>query len=298
MKIEFILPKNIKNIKETKLSSKTDRRGYGNTIIGSVFGGKDNPKKTRTLSARYVEIEVKRKSRLKDDEIRDKNESEWQRLNNQAQKIEEAKPIYERSEFLQKEHSRMIDELKKIIKKYEEYFKRVYNECPPRPFSKYKELELARIYTSVVYENNAPKPDQTYLFQITKISQSTWSRAFRKLIFWENVKECFLPIWNATPVVEQRLDLLKQKLREAKETPAENLDFKKSTHYKPGVKKGKVNSVDEFNLDAQIDAERFKSWDRNRLIRTIQLHRPEANQDELRNSTDDELREIVDNILQ
>jgi len=293
MVIKFILPKSTKNIKVTPSRNKRNRRGYGNTIIKEIFGNSNDSEKLQSLLVRSVEVEVNRMPSLKEGEIRTRNESEWQRLNEHGQILEDVKPIFDRSEFLRREHLRMFNDLHKAIKTFDELYKRSYKEDPPKPFSKYEESELARIYTYVVYEKNAPEPDQTYLFHNTKISQSTWSRAFRKRIFWEYVEECFKPIWKATPIVAGRLDSLKQKVREKKEIPTEDFIFKKSSHFKPGLKRGKVDNTDEFSVDLQIDAERFKSMDRNRLIKAIQSLCPEANPNGLKDSTDDELRIVL-----
>jgi hypothetical protein len=283
MKITFLVPKASRDIKNKRSTTFQSKSGYGSSILGGLLEGGGG--KARRLKNKVIQLEVKRKPSLTEKEIKLKNDQEWQKLN--AWDIElqtlsnemDGKPAVEKIMLL------MYKDFKKEMAAFKSCYNTVYKSEPP---AQYKESELTTIYVGFVIEKGVAEPSQLQLKEFSKISQSTWSRAFQSLTFWKEVNSKIENIWNAKDAVTKNIDLVVRKRIDNKEFKEDDL-----TPVQLNLKE-LANSVDERDSIAlNLDSERFRTWDKPKLMKAIIKLRYDAKLAELEKCTEEQLRRIL-----
>ena len=202
MKFTFLLPKASTSIKNKRSTTFQSKSGYGTSILGGLLEGGNG--KARRLKNKAIQLDVKRKPSLTEEEIKLKNDRELQRMNAFEQMVQifseemGGKPSMEKMMFL------VLKEVKKERETFEKWYCAVYKSNPSAPYQ-YKETELATIYVGFVIENGIAEPSQLQLKDFSNISQSTWSRAFQSLSFWKDVSAKIENVWNAKDAVTKNI---------------------------------------------------------------------------------------------
>jgi len=284
MKFTFLVPNASKVIKNKRSATFQSKSGYGNAIFGGLLESGNG--KARRLKNKSIQLEVKRKPSLTEEEIKLKNDQEWQRINafDQDTKMlsEEmgGKPSMEKMMFL------LLKEVKKERETFEKWYCAVYRSNPSAPYQ-YKETELATIYVGYVIEKGIAEPSQLQLKDFSKISQSTWSRAFQSLHFWKEVDVRIDNVWNAKEAVTKNINIVVKRR-------IDNKEVKEADFVSDKLKISDLASIDEQDsIILGLDSERFKTWDKPKLIKAIIKLRHYAKLSELEQCTEDQLRRIL-----
>jgi hypothetical protein len=286
MKFIFTISQTSKTIGKKRSLPFQSKSGYGRAIIGGLLGSEKG--KARCLQSKAIQIVVKKSAALTEEVIKQKNEQELQKIVAYEQEAEMLSRIMHGKPSMKKMMLILLKEIRKGRDEFKILIARMSegNKSLIIP-SQYKESELATIYVDYVVDKGIAEPSQIQLKEHSKISQSTWSRAFQSLTFWKEVNLKIENVWNAKEIVTRNIDsVLKQKV--------DNKEIKESDSVQGRLKIADLAKIDERDtIFLKIDCDRFKTWDKSKLMKAIIKLRHEAKLAELEKCTEEELRKIL-----
>ena len=149
----------------------------------------------------------------------------------------------------------------------------------------YNTEELADNYVKSLRTLKKPKLSQTELERVTGVDQSTWSRAFRRLKFWEETQTR----------VNEDLDLkniMSEAFREIN-TRIEDLGKRNRQVYKEmSIEPDTIADNSELPQDVAADDVLINKLCKKDLIEEIQRHYPKIDKDKLNDLSEEELRRV------
>jgi hypothetical protein len=151
-----------------------------------------------------------------------------------------------------------------------------HGDTPPSKQLDADDHSLACKYVETVIFEVDPNPGQVKLAEESGLSQSTWSRAFGRRTFWEEVNKVIDALWNLHRLVEDRI------VRIDYEQEVATL---KSISGKDDKRKNVGDNIVETKAIAKIDRKRRGEMDRGQLIRVIQRRKPSLKTEELEKLT-------------
>lgn len=142
---------------------------------------------------------------------------------------------------------------------------------------------LATLYLHCVL-NTGPAPNQLMLERDTGVSQSTWSRAFRRGEFWSAVNTKMEGLWQTQSIVDDAL-----KKVEATKSRATRASQENHAYEGDGSEEEMMN-----RLDKKLRIERLP---RNKKIEALLKHRPFSNIKEIEHMSNGDLNDLLLDLL-
>ncbi len=146
---------------------------------------------------------------------------------------------------------------------------------------------LARRYVEMVIFERNPKPTQSDLARLTGISQPTWSRVFKRILFWQEVDKVYEALWAAYRVPQNTIE----RIMLERGVPAEQgIDGQDNTDRNTGP------NVVEGKAIARLDRERYAKMDKKQMIRVILERKSTAITEKLVKLTASQLLKVIDRL--
>jgi hypothetical protein len=146
---------------------------------------------------------------------------------------------------------------------------------------------LARRYVETVMFEPNPNPTQSDLARNSGISQSTWSRVFKRISFWKEVDKLYDTIWTAHRVPQNKIEHI---MFERGVPTEKGIDGQENTDRNTGP-----NVVEEKAI-ARLDRERYAKMDKEQMIRVILERNSTAITDRLSKLTASQLLKVIDRL--
>lgn len=159
----------------------------------------------------------------------------------------------------------------------------------------YSIIQLATLYAEIVEKSEIESPSQQELEKNTGISQSTWSRSFRKKEFWDMVKK---ELNDLADTVNKRLNDTeenKNKIIQALRIAEDKADASKQRYVSNKEITSKIDNIEDsatIQPDEDLDDENINKMNKTQLINEILSLRPGIKKEELASKTEDELRSL------
>lgn len=286
MRFAFIFPKTSKVPLKNRGMRRDSKGGYGNSIVSGLLGGRKG--KPRRLKNKAIQIVVKKSASLTEEESKKRNGQELEKIGIYERELSAFCSAMDGQPSMEKMMLAILKEVREARREYVTFAKKVYgNDLSSLVPHQYKETELATMYVDCVVDKGVAEPSQIQLKEHSKISQSTWSRAFQSLMFWKEVDARIENVWNAKDFVTRNIDSISRKKIDSKE-------IKDADTAEDRLKISELATIDERDLiTAKIDSDRFKEWDKRKLMKAIIRLRPEAKMEDLEQCSEEQLRIIL-----
>jgi hypothetical protein len=146
---------------------------------------------------------------------------------------------------------------------------------------------LARRYVETVMFEPNPNPTQSDLARNSGISQSTWSRVFKRISFWQEVDKLYDTLWTAHRVPQNKIEHI---MFERGVPTGKGIDGQENTDRNTG------RNVVEEKAIARLDRERYAKMDKKQMIRVILERNSTAMTERLAKSTASQLLKVIDRL--
>jgi hypothetical protein len=234
------------------------RGGFG-TAVGLILGGEGGGRKGRRIADRAAVIEQVHKPKMSEEEVKEANVSEFGKMQHRIATMNEVMNAVEVNGTAVKQLKNMVKDLKSTVELFQAAFRAQHGEdpMPAEEMARVDEEVLSQHYVSYVLASKNPEPKQSQLAAHSKVSQSTWSRAFKELKFWEGVNKRTEAVWTAHSVVQKTIEKLKA--------------FDVADHEVHLDQQELQDIPDPFVTDVEFkaDMDKYTSWGKQKLIREI-----------------------------
>jgi len=146
---------------------------------------------------------------------------------------------------------------------------------------------LARRYVETVMFEPNPNPTQSDLARNSGISQSTWSRVFKRISFWQEVDKLYDTLWTAHRVPQNKIEHI---MFERGVPTGKGIDGQENTDRNTG------RNVVEEKAIARLDRERYAKMDKKQMIRVILERNSTAMTERLAKLTASQLLKVIDRL--
>jgi hypothetical protein len=243
--------------KGTKTKS-VGRGGFGDAV-GAIFGLADEPKKGKRIKDRGPVVQQVHKPAMSKVEVEEANVAEFQKLQARVTTIYDVMAAVEVNGTAVKQLKNMVTDLKGTIELFQAAFRAQHGRdvLPEEDVARVDEGVLAQHFLTYVLATRDPEPKQNQLAIHSKVSQSTWSRAFKEITFWQEVQKRSEVVWSAHSLVEKTIGRLRVLQVADKEIVIDRQDLEAIP--------------DPFPVDVEFEADRkkYEKMGKTKLIREI-----------------------------
>lgn len=242
--------------KLVKSGAKTKSVGRGG--FGGIARTKAQPKGKR-LKDHAPAIQQVHKPAMSKTEVEEANVAEFNKLQARVATIHDVMAAVEVNGTAVKQLKSMVTDLKGTIELFQAAFRAQHGRdvSPDQDVARVDESVLAQHFLTYVLATRDPEPKQNQLAAHSKVSQSTWSRAFKEINFWEEVQKRSEVVWSAHSLVEKTLGQLRVQRVATKEIVIDRQDLEAIP--------------DPFPVDVEFEADKakYEKMGKAKLIREI-----------------------------
>lgn len=243
-----------------------------------------------------LKVEVQTNPKLKDQEVRKKNDQVCQELDARLDHIEIVEKHFKTDGTVVIVLKRRREELYEASSQFVELYHKEHGLEPPGPLrkkvAKFDSEGLAQAYLSYVLKTGRPEPSQDELSKFAPGSQSTWSRYFGDPEFWETVMRRLEVIWQAHSIAKQKYERAESNKEKERKSGVEPESVSNSGER--GTKKTPVSNTEEANTVALVDLRmRYEKMSRPVLVKKVLACDPELKKSELEEATQEYLVELA-----
>lgn len=289
-----LLARSLQKSSGNKNLKRVTRGGYGSTLLSEFIDG-DKGKPVKRSSIKSIEPAIKINDKLSDVKLKAANDQELDKMLAYKAIIEETiralvqqndSPIFNIYDQLRKEYQKQE---KAIAALYEE----IHGTKPT--IKKNSPDQLAKIYIEFVTEIGSKGPTQEELSGFSKISQATWSRAFRDVQFWKDANQKIENLWEVSSVVKDKIEHFENHTRSNKELSIDGMkhpDGSKKT-YDDVTPKDYSFKENIDKIMAPAEQKRIDKLTKPKLIDELIKMKPTIKKAELEAFSDDLLRRTL-----
>lgn len=163
-------------------------------------------------------------------------------------------------------------EFDRAMRSFTRYYMAECGDNPPGRQLEADDFSLASKFVETVIYEVDPNPGQVKLAGQSGLSQSTWSRAFRRRTFWEEVDKRIDALWNVHRLVQDNIVRIEYE---------QEVAMRKGIDGKDNKDKNTGPNVEEAKAIARIDRKRRGKMDKEQMIRLIKKRKPSVKTEEL-----------------
>jgi hypothetical protein len=163
-------------------------------------------------------------------------------------------------------------EFDRAIRSFTRYYMAEHGDQSRGPELDADDASLASKYVETVIYDVDPNPTQMKLSKLSGLSQATWSRAFHRRAFWEEVDKRIDALWHLHSLVQENIERLSYEQEVAARRVIEGKDDKDANTGRNYV---------EDAANGRIDLQQYERMDKEQLVRVIKKRRPSVKTEDL-----------------